>query len=163
MSIATKASETRDARERRIGENGAGSSTVFGPTEIDALRASIADGIAAGDPEECGRLILQMNGRDAIYESRRQVDLCLRQFQGNEPLLRIKRLIDPPGVTHAATAKRIDRRADFAWLKDHAAEYPGEWLILSRGKLWAHSLDLDIAQKEAEAAGLKERPLLYHV
>lgn len=127
-----------------------------------AVQAQIDEALVAGDADTCADLILKLLGHEALYPARSAADRCARRFPDDVRLERIKRLTAPPRIVPSPNIERIPRRADFDWLKEHAVEYPGEWLVLSRGKLWGHAATLDAAQEQANEAGLAERPLLYH-
>lgn len=127
---------------------------------LDQLAEAV---IASGDPTLGARLILTIHGRDALLEARRLAVRFTECFPKDEHLARVRDLIAPPRVLPARPDAPIDRRADLAWLRDHAAEYPGEWLVLSGGRLWANSRSLPEAQERAREAGLHFRPLLHHV
>jgi len=133
------------------------------PLTRSALDSLLGRVLASGNPELCVRLVLTVHGRESVTEARTLVMRCLERFPEEVELVNVRDLIAPPRVTPSPDSARIDRRPDFAWLTSHAAEYPGEWLVLSRGRLWAHAPSLPEAQAQAQAAGLRERPLLHHV
>lgn len=118
---------------------------------------------SSGSAELCGKLILTVHGRGAVGEARKLADRFLLHFPDDTKLVKIRNLIAPPRRIVRENLPHIDRRADFEWLKSHAADYPGEWLVLSGGVLWGHAADLKTAQERAQAAGLSERPLLHQV
>lgn len=119
--------------------------------------------LAIGNPDLCTRLILAIHGRGGICEAREIARRCAEQFPGDTHLAHVRNLVAPPRLVPPIPAVRIDRRADLTWLAGHAAEYPGEWLVLSGGNLWGHSSSLAEARERARAAGLLERPFIHHV
>ena len=127
---------------------------------LDQLAAGV---IAVDDPALGARLVLAVHGRDALLAARRLAARLTGSFPNDAYLARVRDLVAPPRVVPTRPLARIDRRADFAWLKEHSAEYPEEWLVLSGGRLWGHSRSLPEAQEQAHEAGLPERPLLHYV
>jgi hypothetical protein len=114
--------------------------------------------IASGDPSLCARLVLTIHGRDALRAARRLAERFAERFPGDAQLAQVRDLVAPPKVVPTAPIERVDRRANLAWVREHAAEYPGEWLVLSRGRLWAHSPSLPEAQAGAREAGFVRTP-----
>jgi hypothetical protein len=119
--------------------------------------------LAARDAELLGKLILAIHGSGAVMRARGIAESGAERFPDNVELARIARLIVPPRVTKADPLAKADREADLTWLAEHANKYPGQWLVLSGGRLWAHAASLAEARERADAAGLKVRPLLHHV
>ncbi len=133
------------------------------PNEIEAVRCEIDARITLGDANGIADLILKLHGLEAVHEARKAAERCVRLFPGDERLARIQRLIGPPRVLPRKAVSRIDRRPDFTWIAEHAAEFPGEWLALSQGRLWGHATTIEDARRQATDAGLKERPLFHYV
>lgn len=130
------------------------------PETLDAL---LAESLATGDPDVCADLILTVHGRGALREARRLAQACASRFPDNARIVKIAGWMELPKIVPSPPHERIDRRPDYEWLKQHAREYPGEWLVLCHGKLWGHSRSLPEAEEQAQAAGLANRPLLYQV
>jgi hypothetical protein len=47
----------------------------------------------------------------------------------------------PARVWLAPEVKDRDRRPEYAWLREHAHEYSGEWVALDGDRLLAHGVD----------------------
>jgi hypothetical protein len=133
------------------------------PLTADYLRPLIERVAATGNASLCARLVVTIHGRGDLRRARALSARFARRSPGDPHLAHVRDLVAPPRVVSGPSPARIDRRKDFAWLAEHAAEYPGEWLVLSGGRLWGHSPSLPEAKEQARAAGLVERPLLHHV
>jgi hypothetical protein len=131
-------------------------------TEV-ATSQMLRAALDSGEPELCADLIMTIHGRGATVRAREIASQARQRFPDSKRLQQIEKLVAAPKVIPGATLPRIDRRSDYEWLKVHAREYPGEWLVLSGGKLWGHSRSLEEAMDQAAGAGLAERPLLYQV
>lgn len=117
-----------------------------------------------GDADLSSDLIMTLNGRGALRLARELAAKALVRFPKSDSLLIVSRLVQPPRVTRVpGVAPRPDRRPDFEWLKAHAEEYRGEWLVLCQGRLWGHSPSLATAEEQARQAGLEHPPLVYRV
>jgi hypothetical protein len=63
-------------------------------------------------------------------------------------------------VVHGMKARPRD--AEFAWIREHAHEYPGEWVVLDGGTLVAHGFRLrDV--RAALSAEVMARALFHRV
>jgi len=56
-----------------------------------------------------------------------------------------------------------DRTPEFTWLREHAKDYPGQWVILAEDQLLAHSEELQEAYDAVKDIKTNRRPLLYYI
>jgi hypothetical protein len=130
------------------------------PEVVDELRRQV---LATGDPDLCAELVLAVHGREAVRRARELVNEFAERFPESERLRKLADIIRPPRIVPSPPLERIDRRPDFEWLKRHATEYRGEWLVLGHGRLWGHAPSLEQALEQARQAGLDQRPFVYRV
>jgi hypothetical protein len=100
--------------------------------------------------------------RDKIGRARELLAALPLEYMSDPLLLRLLKTVAPP-TAKACEKQDIDRQKDFNWLRDHAREYPGQWVALSDGQLLAAAATLrDISQK-VKALGLSHPPLLHRI
>ena len=133
------------------------------PLTEETVEGLLQETFAADDPNLSAELVMTVLGRDALTWAREFAAKAAAHFPESERLQKIVRLIAPPRVKPSPPLERIDRRPDYAWLKAHATEYRGEWLVLGHGRLWGHSPSLREAEAQAREAGLEQRFLIYWV
>lgn len=133
------------------------------PLAPGVLNGLLEEALASGDPELCRDLVMTVHGRGALRPAREMALRCVERFPDSERMKHVAALMAPPRVVPSPPITRIDRRPDYDWLEQHAHEYPGEWLVLCRGRLWGHASSLAEAKEHAQRAGLAERPFLYQV
>ena len=68
----------------------------------------------------------------------------------------------PPPVSGAADDFDPHRYAEQAWLKEHSAEYRGQWVALQCSDLVSHGADALEVHAEALRKGVQD-PLLVHI
>jgi hypothetical protein len=133
------------------------------PMTEEILDGLLKDALATNDADLCADLIMTVHGRGALKHARKMAEACSAHLPHSEELQKILRLTQPTRVAASPPREKIDRRPDYKWLRQHAREYPGEWLVLCYGKLWGHAVSLAEAEAQARGAGLTSRPFLYRV
>lgn len=68
----------------------------------------------------------------------------------------------PPRVTAVAVVDR-SREAEFAWLREHAHEYRGQWVALDGARLLGAALRLRDLMAQITASDRARRPLFHRV
>ena len=68
----------------------------------------------------------------------------------------------PPRDKRLPNAPWPEGQLSMDWLREHAHEYPGQWLALAGDRLVAHAPDRAAVRAAAEAAGLSADQVLLH-
>ncbi len=68
----------------------------------------------------------------------------------------------PPTVKSVALLDR-SRAAEFDWLREHAREYPGQWVALDGSRLLGAALQLEEVLVQLSPADRERNPLFHRV
>lgn len=76
-----------------------------------------------------------------IDEARDLVRRLVDKWPDFPPIQHLHHVLQPPEVTSTCTPSRPTLEHEWAWLRDHAREYPGCWLAVHDDRLLAASPD----------------------
>jgi len=97
-----------------------------------------------------------------IALARRLTQIGQEQFPDNEQLKKAARVLAPP-VTLGVGPATPELNSTVAWVKEHAAEYQGQWIAVRAGELMAHASSLDELIEKAGGLGMLEETLVHRV
>ena len=66
------------------------------------------------------------------------------------------RVLAPPRVVRTGPATGRPRKQEFAWLREHAAEYPGCWIALEGDRLLTADPDLKKVRAVVRQSGVRD-------
>jgi len=78
----------------------------------------------------------------------------VRMYPEHPELQKMAHILAPPKVKVSKRASGASRRKDFAWLKQHSAQYRGQWVALKDGELVAAAATLP--ELKAQVASPKD-------
>ena len=119
---------------------------------IASLRAAVAsedvyafaDAVEAIDwdtrpPEDFAAAVHLALAGGAHLLARRLAVAGHRQYPAHDELDKMAYVLGPPTAKASPSPADPSGRTNLEWLRDHAAEYYGEWIALKNGQLIAHA------------------------
>lgn len=100
--------------------------------------------------------------RDKVSAARELLSGLPLEYLGDPLILRLLRILAPP-IVKKSDKQDTDRQKDYAWLRDHARDYTGQWLALDDGRLVAVAATLRDIRAKVKALRLNHPPLLHQV
>ncbi len=99
----------------------------------------------------------------ADFRGARKLVAEAREYGSMEPELeKLEKLVAPP--TYKLTpARGFDRSAEIQWLKEHGAEYRGQWVAVMGSELLGHASELRELMKHLRAEAPEVPALLHYV
>jgi hypothetical protein len=96
-----------------------------------------------------------------VQGARTYVKVVEARWPDDERVRHWARVLAPPRVigTSPATGRRLD--TEYAWLRDHAREHPGCWLLLRGDRLIAADPDVRVVREAGRKDGARH-PLLWY-
>jgi hypothetical protein len=109
--------------------------------------------------------IRELVEQDRVQGARRLLAEALEQgAEEHEPeLLKWQRVLGPAKFLGFSSELEPDRTPEFTWLREHAKDYSGQWVILAADQLLAHSVDLKEALAVIKNLKTSRRPLLHYI
>jgi hypothetical protein len=92
------------------------------------------------EEEEDLKRLIRLVEESRVDEARVLAPQLAAKWPESQPIQHMARVLEPPKVTVGGKPGR-SHKGDFAWLKEHAHEYPGCWLALYEGQLIAANPD----------------------
>jgi len=107
-----------------------------GPDGADAIRHAVARSGSAPTYDHALRLAIEFN---LVSLARGLAEAAVNRYPRDAKLKRWAKVLAPPVVRQCTgpTISPIERDKDIAWLREHADEYRGMWVVLSAGELLA--------------------------
>lgn len=101
--------------------------------------------------------------RQEMISAAREVLAVLPQNLLEDPALQaLRRALAPPFV-RTSSRLGVDRSREFAWLREHAREYRGQWVAINENGLVAAAPTLRELRERLRAYPLEQLPLLHRV
>ncbi len=126
------------------------------------LAISAADGGTLTSPEDFVRAIGSLLAGEQVIASRRMAARAAALFADHPWIKKANRVLNPgPIVAKPATA--ADRTREFAWLRQHSADYRGQWVALLGADLLASGPDIDELLREVRSRKLEAHPLVHRI
>src|SRR5437879_3103102 len=122
----------------------------------------------AQDPQYLGEMarLQSLLSRGKVEEARR----FSRELEGRWPnsdlVRRFARVLAPPGARGVEVRKGLSREQtekETTWLREHAQEHPGCWIVLDGDRLIAAHPSLGTAMEEADRLGGRELGSLHYI
>jgi hypothetical protein len=100
--------------------------------------------------------------RDKVSAARELLSGLPLEYLSDPLILRLLRILARP-IVKKSDKQDTDRQKDYAWLRDHARDYTGQWLALDDGRLVAVAATLRDIRAKLKALRLSHPPLLHQV
>ncbi len=84
-----------------------------------------------------------------ILLARKVADIAIGQHPNNPEIAKMRRLLWP-GIPKPSSAKARNLSKEVQWIKEHAAEYRGKWVILAGDRLLAADESLHVAREKSK-------------
>lgn len=114
-------------------------------------------------PDHVSRVVVvrDLVRRERISAARKILDSVPADFDGPE-IRRLRRMLTPP-VVRFSERRDVDRRREFAWLREHASEYKGQWIAIDEHRLVAAAPTLRELRARLRELKLDRVPLLHRL
>jgi hypothetical protein len=113
------------------------------------------------DEEEASKLLGRLISESAVEEARALVKEFVEQWPDSPRLQHWARVLEPPKGRVIKGPPSLPRDKEYAWLRQHACEYPGQWLALRGDQLVAADANVAKVLEIVNSTGHPEEILLY--
>jgi hypothetical protein len=96
-----------------------------------------------------------------VDEARELSQQLAQKWPDSQPIQRLFNVLQPPRATFVPGLPVRSFREEYAWIDDHAHEYPGCWLAIYQDRLVASGPDRKEVVRTALAELGEDRPLLF--
>lgn len=107
--------------------------------------------------------IRELIEQDRVAGARRLLAEAIEAGAQEEDLPLLQRVLGPARFLGFSDELEPDRTPEFTWLREHAKDYRGQWVILAEDQLLAHSADLQEALAVIKNQKTNRRPLLHYI
>jgi len=113
------------------------------------------------DEEEAIKLLGHLIGEGAVEEARTLVKEFSQRWPDSPKVQKWARVLEPPKTRVLKGRRSRPRDREYAWLRQHAREYPGQWLALRGDQLIAADTDVAKVLEIVNSTGHPEEILLH--
>jgi hypothetical protein len=133
------------------------------PVEAKLPVVDVAQPAAVEEPELTAALehLRDLVGSGSIEEARAFIQELERLWGGSEEVQYWARVLAPPTVRVRHGERGRPRDRERAWLREHAAEYPGSWLALLGDQMVAADPDLGVVLQRIRQTPGAEHALIH--
>jgi hypothetical protein len=117
----------------------------------------------APDTRSYTERIRELIEQDRVAGARRLLAEALERGAQEKDLPLLQRVLGPARFLGFSNELEPDRTPEFTWLREHAKDYRGQWVILAEDQLLSHSADLQEAYAVVKSLKTSRRPLLYYI
>ncbi|MGV3720837.1 MAG: hypothetical protein ACO1SX_07995 [Actinomycetota bacterium] len=127
------------------------------------MSADVETRLAAGGEgsleEDLQRLKRMVEG-SRVPEARAYVQLLAERWPGSSDVQYWNQVLAPPSARPPRSTENRSVRQETAWLRDHAHEYPGQWLAVRGNQLVAASNSLAEVNEQVRVSGNTDQVVL---
>lgn len=135
-----------------------GSQTVV---SADAAPAAGSSPVGQGRLEAELAYLRALLGQGAVEQARVLIEELARHWPDDETVRHYARVLAPPRVSVRRGHRGPSRQLERTWLREHAREYPGQWLAVLADQLIAADPDLDVVLAAIRQTPEAQRALLH--
>ena len=128
-----------------------------------AIAMTTSDFDPFASAEDCVATIQALLANGEAGAARHAVAEAVVRFPDHPWIKKASRIINPDRVVTGGAADAPDRSEEFAWLRENAPKYHGQWVALLGNDLLASGLAFEDVLQEVRARGLEAQALVHHI
>lgn len=122
---------------------------------------TVDDG-SLSSPDDFVRAIGSLLANEQVITARRMAARAAALFADHPWIEKANRVLNPSRIV-AEPATAPDRTREFAWLRQHSAQYRGQWVALLGAELLASGPDVEEVLREVRSRNLQAHPLVHRI